>query len=66
MTTEELYEDMKQDSYNEARKEAMLRKDYNAFLEHFSFEIEEATQAIKELRDAHRKYNWEFDANDWM
>lgn len=69
MTTEELnemYEDMKREDYIVARHEALLRTDYEQFLEFHAFQVEEMVKAIHELKEAHKKYGWDFCCKDWM
>ena len=63
---EELEQELANDAYYEGRRDAVLRNDYDEFCEQFAFEIEEATQAIRRLKEAHEKYGWDFSCKDWI
>ena len=63
MTDNEIIDIMAEKAYEaqEAKRDELLRNDYDAFYDFTQNEREEAVKAVKYLQKLHKMYGWEFD-----
>ena len=61
----EMRQDMLIEAYEDERREVLMRKDYDFFLDSIDDKIAEVVELIGYIKDQHNAYGWEFDVKEY-